>query len=160
MILSVLPSLPAISISNLSPSFASFGIFIFIDVFTPSGLKPLSLLVRMPSLSPSFANCTCGDLIGATMSLEISLTLEALGVPVVPSMIVVLSLFMLGSLEFVGSVIVILPFSIGMISVPPSSVALSPSGAIVYVFVTLVGVLAGSSTFIRILSPTTALFGI
>ena len=94
------------------------------------------------------------------MSLEISLTLEALGVPVVPSMIVVLSLFMLGSLEFVGSVIVILPFSIGMISVPPSSVALSPSGAIVYVFVTLVGVLAGSSTFIRILSPTTALFGI
>ena len=130
VILSVLPSLPAISISNLSPSLASFGIFIFIEVFAPSGLKPLSLLVSTPFLSLSFANCTCGDLTGATVSLEISLTLEAFVAPVVPSMIVVLSFFLLGSVELVGSVTVILPFWIEIVSLPPSSVAVSPSGAI------------------------------
>ena len=131
VILSVLPSLPAISISNLSPSLASFGIFIFIEVFAPSGLKPLSLLVSTPSLSLSFANCTCGDLTGATVSLEISLTLEAFKAPVVPSIIVVLSFFLLGSVELVGSATVILPFWIEIVSLPPSSVAVSPSGAIV-----------------------------
>ena len=131
VILSVLPSLPAISISNLSPSLASFGIFIFIEVFAPSGLKPLSLLVSTPSLFSSFANCTCGDLTGATVSLEISLILKAFVAPVVPSMIVVLSFFLLGSVELVGSATVILPFWIEIVSLPPSSVAVSPSGAIV-----------------------------